>query len=158
MAKFILCNGIAVVVLCAVVAFGQPAGGGPVVRDHAPTDRALDFSLAALQAEYANMKANELITVRLLEGGAFSFNARYLTNAGTAQVHDDIVEFWMVQEGSATVVTGGSLVDVTEAAGQVIDEEKRFVVAWSTLSRRETSSSSLLAYLTASRPPSQLLI
>lgn len=46
-------SGTVLLVLCSVVAFAQTVGGrgsGPLIRHRAPTDRALDFQLAALQA------------------------------------------------------------------------------------------------------------
>ena len=101
-------------VLCAVVAFAQTGGGrgsGPLVRHQAPTDRALDFPLGTLQAEFADMKAQKRATTRLLEGGAYSLNARHQVGAEAPRIHKSIIEFYIVQDGAGTLVTGGSIVD-----------------------------------------------
>jgi len=101
-------------VLCAVVAFAQTGGGrggGPLVRHQAPTDRALDFPLGTLQAEFADMKAQKRVTTRLLEGGAYSLNARHQVGAEAPRIHKSIIELYIVQDGAGTLVTGGSIVD-----------------------------------------------
>lgn len=103
---------IVLIVLTALVqADGrmQAQGSGILVRHRAPTDRALDFQLASLQAEFADMKAQKRASTRLVEGGSFSMNARYLTGAEAPQIHKTITEFYFVRDGSATLVTGGSI-------------------------------------------------
>ena len=108
-------------ILCSVAALAQTAGGrqggGPLTRHQAPTDRALDFTLATLQAEYADMISQKRATTRLLEGGTYSMNARYLVGSEPANVHKSIIEFYFVREGSATLVTGGTIVDNTIRGG-----------------------------------------
>jgi mannose-6-phosphate isomerase-like protein (cupin superfamily) len=89
----------------------QAQGSGILVRHRAPTDRALDFQLASLQAEFADMKAEKRASTRLVEGGSFSMNARYLTGAEAPQIHKTITEFYFVRDGSATLVTGGAIVN-----------------------------------------------
>ena len=89
----------------------QAQGSGILVRHRAPTDRALDFQLAALQAEFADMKAQKRASTRMVEGDTFSMNARYLTGAEAAQIHKTITEFYFVRDGSATLVTGGAIVN-----------------------------------------------
>lgn len=113
MTKFSL-PGTVLLVLCAVVAFAQAGGGrggGPLVRHQAPTDKALDFPLGTLQAEFADMRAQKRVTTRLLEGGAYSLNARHQVGAEAPRIHKSIMEFYFVQDGAGTLVTGGSIVD-----------------------------------------------
>jgi len=105
---------IVLIVLTALVqADGrmQAQGSGILVRHRAPTDRTLDFQLASLQAEFADMKAQKRASTRLVEGGSFSMNARYLTGAEAPQIHKTITEFYFVRDGSATLVTGGAIVN-----------------------------------------------
>jgi mannose-6-phosphate isomerase-like protein (cupin superfamily) len=113
--------GVALLIVSAVPAFAQTGGGAPgaarVVRHQAPTDRALDFPLAALQAEFASMTKDKLITTRLIEGGSFSLNTRRIVGSEPAQVHKSIIEFYFVREGSATLVTGGTLANGTISGG-----------------------------------------
>jgi mannose-6-phosphate isomerase-like protein (cupin superfamily) len=107
--------GMVVLTLCTAVVLAQTGRGGRasaiLTRHQAPTDRALDFPLATLQAEFADMIAQKRVTTRLLEGGAYSMNARYLVGSEAAQVHKSIIELYIVRDGSATLVTGGAIVD-----------------------------------------------
>jgi mannose-6-phosphate isomerase-like protein (cupin superfamily) len=109
--------GTVTLMLCAAFALAQTGGGaqaqgsGILVRHRAPADRALDFPLAAIQAEFGDMKAQRRASTRLVEGGTYSMNARYLTGAETAQIHKTITEFYFVRDGSATLVTGGAIVN-----------------------------------------------
>jgi mannose-6-phosphate isomerase-like protein (cupin superfamily) len=107
-------SGTVLLVLCAVVAFAQTGGGrggGPLVRHQAPTNKALDFPLGTLQAEFADMKAQKRATTRLLEGGAYSLNARHQVGAEDPRIHKSIIELYIIEEGAGTLVTGGSVVD-----------------------------------------------
>ena len=113
-------SGTVLLVLCAVVSFAQTGGGrggGPLVRHQAPTNRALDFPLATLQAEFADMKAQKRNTTRLLEGGAYSLNARHQVGGEAPRIHQSIIELYVVQDGAGTLVTGGSIVDKTIRGG-----------------------------------------
>jgi mannose-6-phosphate isomerase-like protein (cupin superfamily) len=106
--------GTILLILCSVAALAQAGGGrqgGPLTRHQAPADHALDFPLATLQAEFADMMAQKRVTTRLLEGGTYSMNARYLAGSEPAQVHKSIIELYFVREGTATLMTGGTIVD-----------------------------------------------
>ena len=113
--------GAVVLILCAVPAVAQTGGNAQgaarVVRHQAPADRAFDFPLATLQAEFKEMAAQKLITTRLLEGGSFSLNTRRIVGSEPAQVHKSIIEFYFVQEGSGTLVTGGTLANGAISGG-----------------------------------------
>ena len=88
------------VALCGVVAIGQSAGNQP------PTDGPVIFSLADLQSK---IKGNQ--PGRLLEGmELYSLNLLHRT-AEAATVHRDVVDLYIVQEGSATLETGGTLLN-----------------------------------------------
>ena len=54
-----------VIGVCAAVPAGQ--AGGPMVRQAAPTDRAVDSPLTELEATFKEMDAKKLATIRLLE-------------------------------------------------------------------------------------------
>jgi mannose-6-phosphate isomerase-like protein (cupin superfamily) len=105
-------------ILSATMALGQTGGGSRIlIRNQAPTDRALDFQLATLQAEFADMKAQKRLTTRMLEGGTYSMNARYLAGSEAAQVHKSTTEFYFVREGTATLVTGGTIANKAITGG-----------------------------------------
>ena len=113
-------SGTVLLVLCSAVGFAQTGGGrggGTLTRHQAPTDKALDFQLATLQAEFADMRAQKRITTRLIEGGTYSLNARYLAGAEAPQIHKSIIEVYFVQDGTGTLVTGGSIVDKSIRGG-----------------------------------------
>ena len=112
---------VVVLLLCWTGLRAQTAGGGQaaarVARHTAPADRALDIPQTALQAEFAEMAAKKLITTRLIEGGTYSLNTRRIVGSEPAQVHKSIIEFYFVREGTATLVTGGTLADGTIRGG-----------------------------------------
>ena len=100
---------VCVMGLCAGSASGQ--GGGPQVRQAAPSDRAVDFTLADLEMTFKDMDAKTQPTLRLLEGGSYNVNIRRLSGSETALVHRRTTDVWVVREGAGTLVTGGTLVD-----------------------------------------------
>ena len=76
--------GVVIVSLCGAVALGQQAGrggqpqtlGGMALRLPAPTDKAVDWPIASLNAGFKEMVETKLETSRILEGGVFNFNLR----------------------------------------------------------------------------------
>lgn len=93
--------------------------GALAVRDKAPTDRASDLTNEDLLAVVKEMPGKDLATTRLLEGGYYSVNIRRLTGAETAHVHPTSLTIYVVREGTATLVTGGTIVD---AKGQPVPD------------------------------------
>ena len=104
-----LCAAIGAGVGAAVV-IGQQ-GGGPPVRMTAPSDKAVDFSLAEIESTFKEMDAKKIPTMRLVEGGRYNVNIRRLVGAESALVHAKTADVWVVREGSGTLVTGGALVN-----------------------------------------------
>ena len=92
-----------------------------LVREEAPTDRAAGFSLSELQADFREMDAGGLSTLRLLEGGTYNVNIRRLRGGETALIHPVTADVWVVREGSGTLVTGGTLVDEN---GEVVEGQR----------------------------------
>src|SRR5687768_5662517 len=86
--------------------------GALAVRDKAPTDRASDLTHEVLAAVVRDMPVKNLATTRLLEGGFYSVNIRRLTGPETAHVHPASLTIYVVREGSGTLITGGTIVDV----------------------------------------------
>jgi mannose-6-phosphate isomerase-like protein (cupin superfamily) len=112
-----ICAAVVVVARVAFVAGEQSASGTPI-RMMAPTDRAVDFPIAEIQATFKDMDAKKIPTMRLIEGGKYNVNIRRLVGAESALVHQKTADVWVVQEGSGTLVTGGTLVDArTNANG-----------------------------------------
>jgi len=85
---------------------------GPLaVRDKAPTDKAIDLTDEELTTVARAMPGQKLATTRLLEGGFYSVNIRRLTGPETAHLHPVGLTIYVIREGSATLVTGGTIVD-----------------------------------------------
>ncbi len=107
---------LVIVVGLLTVGSAEASARQVVVRQEAPTDRAVGFSLSELQADFREMDAEGLSTLRLLEGGTYNVNIRRIRGGETALIHPVTADVWVVQEGSGTLVTGGSLVDENGAA------------------------------------------
>ena len=99
-----------------ILAVGVSLSGQRVIRHEVHTDRVIDWPIEAQQAEYKEMDAKKLSTVRVVEAGHISLNARRLVGAETALIHGDRGDVWLVREGSGTLVTGGELVDAKRSA------------------------------------------
>lgn len=82
----------------------------------APSDEAVDMSLAELEAAAQHLKDAGIATKRMLEGGIFSINVRHIEGAETALQHGRITEVWVIREGTGIVATGGELVDREEGS------------------------------------------
>ena len=85
--------------------------GALAVRDKAPTDKAIDLTDEELVTVAKAMPGQNLATTRLLEGGFYSVNIRRLTGPETAHLHPVGLTIYVIREGSATLVTGGKLVN-----------------------------------------------
>lgn len=100
------------ILLLGTVAHAQERRMGALaVRDKAPTDRAADLTNEDLTTVANEMPGKNLATTRLLEGGVYSVNIRRLTGPETAHVHPTTISIYVVREGSALLVTGGTIVD-----------------------------------------------
>ena len=89
--------------------------------DEAPLDVAVDFPKEKLAEYFAQMRDEQIVVVRLLEGGLYNVNIRYVENMTPdnyrTEIHEDTVDVWVIQEGSGTLVTGGEQVDGRHQGG-----------------------------------------
>ncbi len=112
-------------VVLSVFCLGVVSGGGllaqVLIRQQAPTDRAVDILDAEIVATIAQMDAENRPTVRFVEGGRFNINIRRIKNAETALRHPTTNDVYVVREGSGTLVTGGVMVDQD---GQTVDGDR----------------------------------
>ncbi len=77
----------------------------------ATDDQAVVLEAFDLESALRALQAGELSSGRILEGGdVFSVTMLHRT-APDATIHGTLSDLYVVQEGSATLVTGGSLVD-----------------------------------------------
>lgn len=100
--------------LCAgvlLVAGADPGAGQAAIPTEATDDQAVVLKGSDLESALAALRSGELASGRILEGGdVFSVTMLHRT-APTATIHGTLSDLYVVQEGSATLVTGGSLVD-----------------------------------------------
>jgi mannose-6-phosphate isomerase-like protein (cupin superfamily) len=119
----VLC-GLIVISLSVAVATGQRAAtpkvlGGLTLGLPAPTDKAVDYSAAALEAAFKEAAVQNVYAFRVLEGGTFNMNIRgQFAPEESARVHTNIHDLYMVRSGEATFVTGGELVNPKKSGAE----------------------------------------
>lgn len=92
--------------LCVDIGVGQLT-----IPREATDDQAVVLEAFDLESALRALQAGELSSGRILEGGdVFSVTMLHRT-APDATIHGTLSDLYVVQEGSATLVTGGSLVD-----------------------------------------------
>lgn len=105
-----LCAAV-LMTLCASIGFSQVA-----IPQEATDDEAVVLEASDLESALRALQAGELSSGRILEGGdIFSVTMLHRT-APTATIHGVLSDLYFVKEGSATLVTGGSLVDPQPAS------------------------------------------
>lgn len=83
------------------------AAGRPALKplEYAPTDRAIYISRETVADYRRRMEADNLATLRMIEGGHFNVNIRRI-KAPSAEFHPDTIDTWYVLEGGGVVNTG----------------------------------------------------
>ncbi len=101
----------------ALMALQVNIGWGQAPMPLAATDNeAVVLEVSDLQSALSALLGGEGSSQRLLEGGEiFSVTLLHRT-APTATVHGLLIDLYVIQEGSATLVTGGSLLDPRPAS------------------------------------------
>ncbi len=108
--KTSFCVGI-LMTLCPAVGFSQAT-----IPQEATGDEAVVLEASDLESALRALQTGRLSSGRILEGGdIFSVTMLHRT-APTATIHGVLSDLYVVQEGSATLVTGGSLVDPQPAS------------------------------------------
>jgi len=94
-----------------MIASVSSGSGQAAIPQFATADEAVVLEASELGATLAAMLAGQAASQRLIEGGdVFSVTQLHRT-APTADIHAILCDLYVVQEGSATLVTGGSLVN-----------------------------------------------
>src|SRR5262245_13930746 len=99
--------GVAALAFCVGAVYGQ--GGAPAPA--APKDKAAYFAGSDSQNIWKDLEAKQVINKRVLEGGSHSINVRIVRANDEPLVHAASLDVWVVQQGTATAITGGRLVD-----------------------------------------------
>lgn len=119
-----LIGGLATIGLASIATLAQ--NRSLVIVDEAPLDRAVDFRRAQLEELFGEMSRDGIVTMRLLEGGEYNVNIRHVANVTPENfrtlVHPDTIDVWVVQEGSGTLLTGG-----TKDGDRQIGGDERFI-------------------------------
>ena len=97
----------------------QQFGGVPATP--APKDKAAYYDAGDLKKIWSELEAKDVTTRRILEGGAYSVNARIVLKASPPLVHHESVDIWVVQSGTATSITGGELMDGKKRRPEIDD-------------------------------------
>jgi mannose-6-phosphate isomerase-like protein (cupin superfamily) len=77
----------------------------------APKGKAAYFAGSDLQSIWKDLEAKQVLNKRVLEGGSHSINIRIVRPTDAPLVHAGSLDIWLVSEGSATAVTGGTLIE-----------------------------------------------
>ena len=104
---------VALVVVTAVIAFERPApaqGGAPAPAAKGYASAA-DVSALAAKLKSQRTASQALAAGTLLQLAPYNVNVEYRSAVANAAIHDTEAELFYVLDGSATIVTGGELVD-----------------------------------------------
>jgi hypothetical protein len=114
---------LAMMVLCGAIGISQSGGGqetlgGMVLRLQAPTNKAVDWPVANLNAGFKEMVGKKLESQRILEAGVYNFNLRRETAPEPdATAHGKKADLYLIRSGEATLTTGGELVNAKPPSG-----------------------------------------
>lgn len=120
--RTVICAG-AMVALCGAIGITQTSGGqqmlgGMVLRLQAPTNKAVDWPIANLNAGFKEMVGKNLESQRILEAGVYNFNLRRETAPEPdATAHGKKADLYLIRSGEATLTTGGELVNAKPPSG-----------------------------------------
>jgi mannose-6-phosphate isomerase-like protein (cupin superfamily) len=102
---------VALLGLWGVAMHGQGGKAGGASALQAPTDQAVYFANADIQAAWKDLEAKRVINKRVLEGGNHSINVRIVKEGDAPLVHAKSADVWVMTGGTATAITGGQLLD-----------------------------------------------
>jgi len=103
---------------------GTPAA--PPAASTAPQE-AVYFSHGDMDTVWKDLEARNAINKRVVDAGKYSINIRTIRETDAPLVHSKSIDIWIMEEGSATSVTGGKLVNpvkkpnVDDMAGTAIE-------------------------------------
>jgi mannose-6-phosphate isomerase-like protein (cupin superfamily) len=86
------------------------AEAGPPPPLPIATDRASYFSGVDIGNIWSDLEKRHVLNRRIVEGGSYSVNVRIVTPEAPPLVHAHSLDVWIATAGTATAVTGGTLV------------------------------------------------
>ena len=118
------------VTLAAAVALAKQPAPPPAPQSSAPKMKtftsAAEATALVAKSKSERKEAQPNVTQPMLELGGYNGHMEYRASVGNAAVHENEAELFYVIDGSATLVTGGKLVDekrtdATNLAGSAIE-------------------------------------
>jgi mannose-6-phosphate isomerase-like protein (cupin superfamily) len=101
-------TGVASFGFWGAVAHGQ---AGAAADNAAPTDKAAYFGHGDIENIWKDLEAKQVINHRVMEGGKYSINIRIIKETSAPLIHGTSADVWVMEEGSAIAVTGGTLLN-----------------------------------------------
>ena len=83
----------------------------------APKDKAAYWGNSDLQGVWKDLEAKQVLNKRVAEGGTFSINIRIVKEGDAPLTHATSADVWVVQAGTATAITDGTMVDPQKRPG-----------------------------------------
>lgn len=109
--------GIAIGLSTGMTLFGQAPRAERIERGAAPTDKGAYFFAKDIRTDVeALVKGGTSRSIGMMEGGHFSLNLVHRVGKEQPQWHKEEVDLYIIQSGTATIVTGGELVGPIETA------------------------------------------
>jgi mannose-6-phosphate isomerase-like protein (cupin superfamily) len=69
------------------------------------------FSHGDMDTVWKELEENNAISKRVVEGGKYSINIRSIRETDAPLIHPNSIDIWIMEEGSAVAITGGTLVN-----------------------------------------------
>ena len=93
--------------------YGQAGAAAPAAAPAppAPKDKTAYWADTEIQSVWKDLEARQVINKRVAEGGSFSINIRIVKEGDAPLQHATSADVWVVQAGTATAVTDGTMVD-----------------------------------------------
>lgn len=121
--------GLALTLAAAVALAKQPAPNPAPQTTQKPTKTftsAADLTGLIAKAKSERKEGQPIVTAPILELGSYDGHLEYRASVGNAAVHEKEAEMFYVIDGSATLVTGGKLVnekrtDAANLSGSAIE-------------------------------------
>lgn len=108
--------GLALTLVAGVVSAKQPAPQAAQQSAEKPTKTftsSADVTALIAKAKSERKEGQPIVTEPMLELGSYDGHLEYRASVGAAAVHEKEAEMFYVIDGSATLVTGGKLVNET---------------------------------------------
>jgi mannose-6-phosphate isomerase-like protein (cupin superfamily) len=84
--------------------------GGTPAATSSPQE-AVYFSHGDMDTVWKELETKNAINKRVVDAGKYSINIRSIRETDAPLVHSKSIDIWIMEEGSATAITGGTLIN-----------------------------------------------